>query len=106
MFDFDSPHVNYSNEIGILIPFLAKWLSLSFDHTIFRNMGWGRRPSCHAIFRLHKKATINFNFNEFFLLAKNIRNFRINLRNKLLYSLIFIMYMRGFVPSLIPPSLH
>ena len=41
-----------------------------------------------------------------FLLAKNIRNFRINLRNKLLYSLIFIMYMRGFVPSLIPPSLH
>ena len=41
-----------------------------------------------------------------FLLAKNIRNFRINLRNKLLYSLIIIMYMRGFVPSLIPRSLH
>ena len=105
MFDFDSPHVIYSNEICILIPFLAKWLSLSFDHTILRNMGRGRRPSCHSIFRLHKKATINFNFNEL-LLAKNIRNFRINLRNKLLYSLIFIMYMRGFLPSLIPPSLH
>ena len=39
MFDFDSPRVNYSNEICILIPFLAKWLSLSFDHTILRNMG-------------------------------------------------------------------
>ena len=85
MFDFDSPHVNYSNEICILIPFLAKWLSF---------------------FRLQKKATINFNFNDFFLLAKNIRNFRINLRNKLLYSLIIIMYMREFVPSLIPRSLH
>ena len=39
-------------------------------------------------------------------LVKNIRNLRINLRNKLLYPYIFIMYMRGFVPSLIPRSLH
>ena len=106
MFDFGSPHINYKNEICILIPFLAKWLSLSFDQTILRNKGWGRRPSCHAIFRLHKKATINFKFSRIFLLVKNIRNIRINLRNKLLYSLILIMYMRGFVPSLIPRSLH
>ena len=47
-------------------------------------------------------ATINFNFKK---LAKNIHNIRINLRNKLLCSLIIIMYMRGFVPSLIPRSL-
>ena len=53
-----------------------------------------------------QKGNYKFLFLTNFLLVKNIRNLRINLRNKLLYSLIFIMYMRGFVPSLIPLSLH
>ena len=62
MFGFGSPHINYENEICILILFLAKWLSLSFDQTILRNKGWRRRPSCPPIFRLLKKATRTFNF--------------------------------------------
>ena len=35
-------------------------------------------------------------FERTFLLIKNMRNLRINLRNKLLYSYIFIMCTRGF----------
>ena len=42
--------------------FMAKWLSLSFDQTILRNRGWGRRPSCPPIFWLLKKATRTFSF--------------------------------------------
>jgi len=33
-----------------------------------------------------------------FLLVKNIRNLRINLRNELLHSRVFIAYMREFTP--------
>ena len=66
MSDFGSPYINYKNEICILILFLAKWLSLSFDQTILRNKGWGRRSSCPPIFRLLKKATRSFIFNERF----------------------------------------
>jgi len=33
-----------------------------------------------------------------FISKKKIRNLQINLRNELLYSYIFIMYMRGFAP--------
>ena len=39
MSDFGSPYINYKKEICILILFLAKWLSLSFDQTILRNKG-------------------------------------------------------------------
>ena len=85
--------------------FLAKWFFLSFDRTILREKEWERGLSCPSIVWLLKKTTRTFNFLRKFLLIKNIRNFRINCRNELQYSYIFIMYMRGFAPSLIPHSL-
>ena len=60
--------------------------------------------SCPPIFRLLKTATRIFIFLLTFLLVKNILNLHINLRNEPLHSYIFIMYMRGFAPSLIPRS--
>ena len=35
-----------------------------------------------------------------FLLVKYIRNLQIRLRNELLYSHVFITYIKGFTPSL------
>ena len=96
MFDFGSPHINYLNEICILILFfLAQRLSLSFDQTILRNKGGERGLFALQFFGYLKRQLELIIFNERFLLVKNIRNLRINLRNKLLYSYIFIMYVRG-----------
>ena len=41
-----------------------------------------------------------------FLLVKDIHNLQISLRNELLYSHVFITYMKGFTPSSVPRSLH
>ena len=57
-------------------------------------------------FWLLKKATRTFNFLRMFLLVKDIRNLQISLRNELLYSHVFITYMKGFTPSSVPRSLH
>ena len=45
-------------------------------------------------FLLLKKTTRIFKFLRTFSFVKNIRNLRINLRNELLYSYVFIAYMR------------
>ena len=37
---------------------------------------------------------------------KDIRNLQISLRSELLFSHVFITYMRGFTPSSVPRSLH
>ena len=86
--------------------FLAKWLSHSFNLMILRKKERGRRPSCPPFFLLLKKATRTLNFLRMFLLVKDIRNLQNSLRKELLYSHIFITYMRGFTPSSVPRSLH
>ena len=55
---------------------------------------------------LLKKATRTFNFLQMILLVKDIRKFRISLRNELLYSYVFITYMREFIPSTVYRSLQ
>ena len=85
---------------------MAKWLSHSFDRMILGKKERGRRPSGPPIFWLLKKTTRTFNFLQTFLLVKDIRNFRISLRNELLYSYVFITYMREFIPLSVPRSLH
>ena len=57
-------------------------------------------------FWLLKKATRTFHFVRIFLLVKDIRNLQTSLRNELLYSHVFITYMKGFIPSSVPRSLH
>ena len=47
-----------------------------------------------------------FTFLRMFLLVKDIHTFYISLRNELLYSYVFIEYMRGFTPLSVPRSLH
>ena len=89
-FDLGSPHINNKNKICIFIFFFAKWLSHSFNRKILRKKERGRKPSCPPIFLLLKKATRTFNFLRTFSLVKNIRNLRINLRNKLLYSYVLL----------------
>ena len=104
-FDFGSPHMNTYNEICIF-SFLAKWLFLSFDQTILRKKSGGGGLVALQSFGYLKRATRTFNLLRAFLLIKNRRKFLIKFCNELLYSCIFITYMRGLVPSLIPCSLH
>ena len=85
---------------------MAKWLSHSFDRMILRKKERGGGLVAPQVFWLLKKATRTFNFLRTFLLVKDIRNLRISLRNELLYSYVFITYMRGFTPSAVPRSLQ
>ena len=84
------------DKICILIIFLAKWLSQSFNRKILRKKERGRKPSCPLIFDYLKRRLELVIVLQTFSLIKNIRNLRINLRNELLYSYIFIAYMREF----------
>ena len=74
---------------------MAKWLSLSFDQTILRKRGGGGGLIALQFLGYLKRQLEPTNV---FVRKKNIRNLRINLRNELLYSYIFIMYMSGVCP--------
>ena len=85
---------------------MAKWLSHSFDRMILRNEGGGGGPVALELFGYLKRQLELLAFSRTFSLVKDIRNLRISLRNKRLYSYVFITYMRGFAHSSIPRSLH
>ena len=73
--------------------FFAKWLSRSFDQTILEKKEQRRRPSYPPIFGSLKRQLELLIFMNVFI-SKHKRIFQINLLNKLLYSYIFITYMR------------
>jgi len=86
---------------------LAKWLSHSFDRMILGKMSGGGSLITHPpVFWLLKKASRQCNFLQTFLLVKDIRNLRISLLSELMYSYVFITYMKGFTPSAVPRSLQ
>ena len=98
MHDLGSPHIKKLRQNLHNNFFLAKWPFHSFIRKILRKKEQGRMPSCPPIFGLLKKAIRTIIFLRTFSLVKNVRNLRINLRNELLYSYVFIAYMRGFTP--------